>query len=137
MAIELSVAYEEGFHVEARRTADGCTVPMDATTRAGGSGKNFSPIELLGAAYTGCTLIVMDLEARRSGFKIAGAQVNASLDVVNPENPLIGVIEMTVVLPRQLSDEQLDILRSAAHNCPLHNSLHPEIKKTLRFEMPQ
>ncbi len=35
----------------------------------------------------------------------------------------------------EFAEEQLDVLRKGAHNCPIHNSLRPEVKTTLTFEV--
>jgi uncharacterized OsmC-like protein len=51
------------------------------------------------------------------------------------DKPLLTEINTTVVLPKKFAEEQLDVLRKGAHNCPIHNSLRPEVKTTLTFEV--
>ena len=78
----------------------------------------------------------MDLVARRNGFDIAGAEVRVSLDTNVRGGPVVTGIDATIALPKQYTDQQLDLLRRGEAYCPVHNVLRPEIRTSLTFEMP-
>ena len=76
----------------------------------------------------------MDISAKKADFDIAGANITVS-PVWAQDKLQLAEVNVAVVLPRQLSEKQLDILRKGAYSCPIHNSLLPEIKTTLTFEI--
>ena len=137
MSDELTITYEGAMHAEARKTDSEGTLIMNASPCCGGSGEGFGPIDVLAAAYGGCVVMAMDMTARKSGFDIAGARISVSLDVKKLDNIRVDAVRATVVLPREYTDEQLDILRKGEAACPVHNSLHPDAKKTLTFEVAE
>ncbi|MHC4635900.1 MAG: sigma-70 family RNA polymerase sigma factor [Planctomycetota bacterium] len=103
-------------------------------TCGGSSEANPSPKDMFAAGYASCVIMTMDMAAKKSGFDIAGARISVS-PVWSEKEPLLAEVNATILLPAQLSQEQLDILQKGAHNCPIHNSLRPEIKTTLTFEV--
>ncbi len=100
----------------------------------GGKAEALSPKDLFAASYGSCVIMVMDIVAKKAGFDIVGANITVS-PVWTQDGSQLAEVNTAVVLPRQLSEEQLDVLREGAHNCPIHNSLLPEIKTTLTFEV--
>ncbi len=136
MSNELSVTYEGSMRAVARIPDGESKVVMGASTCCGGTGTDFTPLDMLAASYAGCVIMSMDLVAGKNGFDIAGAEVKVSLDTDSCGGPAVGGIDVTIVLPKQYTDEQLDLLRKGEAYCPVHNALRPEIKTTLTFEMP-
>lgn len=78
-------------------------------------------------------IMAADIAARKGGFDIAGAKIIVSA-VWAEDKPLLTEINATVVLPEKFAEEQLDVLLKGAHMCPIHNSLRPEVKTSLKFE---
>ncbi|MHC4362258.1 MAG: OsmC family protein [Planctomycetota bacterium] len=113
---------------------DGSNLVINAPTSYSGCGDaSPSPKDLFAAGYASCVAMTMDIAAKRNGFNIAGAKIAVS-SVWAEDKPLLAEVNTAVILPNNLSEEQLDILRKGAHNCPIHNSLRPEVKTTLGFE---
>jgi len=98
-----------------------------------GETKALSPKDLFAAGYGSCVIISMDISAKKNGFDIAGAKINVS-PVWAKDKPILAEVNSTVVLPAPLTEVQLNALRKGAQNCPIHNSLRPEVKTTLAFE---
>ncbi len=47
----------------------------------------------------------------------------------------IGKIEVTFVMPdREYSDKQKTLIERAAHTCPVHLSLHPDVEQIFTFK---
>lgn len=135
MSDEITIAYEGTMHAEARMTSPDRHVNVDAPTTCGGSGESFSPKDLFAVSYGRCVIMSMDMSARKAGFDIAGAKINVSITMMKGGSPHIGAIDATVVLPRDLAEEQLDILRQGAELCPIHHVVRPEADQTLTFEV--
>ncbi len=96
--------------------------------------ESLSPKDLFAASYGSCVIMSIDISAKKAGFDIVGANITVS-PVWAKDKVQLAEVNASVVLPHKLSEEQLDILRKGAHNCPIHNSLLPEIKTTLTFEI--
>ena len=135
MSNKLSVRYEGSLHAVGRMTPPDCSVAMDAPAALGGSGESFCPVDLFGVAYGGCIAMTMDMAARRNGFDIAGAEVNVSVVSSRPGVPHVDGMEARVTLRQPLTEQQLDVLRKGAANCPVHQSLRPEVRTTLTFQV--
>ena len=136
MSNELSVTYEGSMRAVAGIPSGESKVVVGASTSCGGTGTDFTPLDLLATSYAGCVIMSMDLVAKKNGFDIAGAEVRVSLDTNSHGGPAIAGIYATIVLPKQYTDEQLHLLRKGEAYCPVHNALRPEIKTNLTFEMP-
>ncbi|MHC4620097.1 MAG: OsmC family protein [Planctomycetota bacterium] len=132
MSSEVTIRYEGAMCAEGE-FPHGNSVSIGAPAGCGGTGEGASPKDLFAAGYASCVVMAMDIAAKKNGFDIAGAKI-----VVSPvwarKEPILAEVNATVVLPRQYTDEQKSILRKGSHNCPIHNSLRPEVKTTLTFE---
>ncbi|MHC4642999.1 MAG: OsmC family protein [Planctomycetota bacterium] len=133
MLNEVTVTYEGALHAEAE-LPDGSSLAINAPGCYGGSGEGPSPKDLFAAGYASCVAMTMDMAGKRNGLNIAGARFVVSA-VWAEDKPLLTEINATVVLPEKFTEEQLDVLLKGAHMCPIHNSLRPEVKTRLTFEV--
>ena len=136
MSNEISITYEGSLRVVATLSNGEAKLVMGGATCCGGTGTDFTPLDLLASAYAGCVIMSMDLVARENGLDLTGAKAKVSLDTSHCGGPVIGGIDVTIVLTKQHTDEQLDLLQKGAAYCPVHNVLRPEIKTSLTLEMP-
>ena len=111
---------------------DSGEVATSAPVSCGGTGAGPSPKDLFLAGYASCVVMDMDVAAKKAGFSIAGAKIAVS-PVWAPNGAALEAIEAKLVLPRQYTDEQLDVLRKGECYCPIHNSLRPEVQTSLTF----
>ena len=120
-----------------RKLPADCTVTIDAPGTCTGEAdiENFSPIELFSVSYAGCVIMSMDLAARQNGFSVAGSKVKMSVAVIKETVPSIERIEARIVLPREYTEEQMDVLQQATHYCPIHSALRPELETSVVFEV--
>lgn len=96
----------------------------DEPTDKGGSGAGPSPQELLAASLVSCTAITMQLYAQRKGWNLDDLTVE--VDYVPAERGTPTQFEMTLGLPDDLTDEQVDKLKVIAAKCPIHRTLEGE-----------
>ncbi len=132
MLNEITVIYDGAMNAKFELPDSG-TQAIGAPTSCGGTGKGPSPKDLFVAGYASCVIMAMDIAAKKGGFDISGAKITVST-VWAKNEPMLEEINSMVFLPREFSDKQLDMLKRGSHNCPIHNSLRPEVKTTFAFE---
>ncbi|UCD49476.1 MAG: OsmC family protein [Phycisphaerales bacterium] len=136
MAKEITLNYE-GFLQANVKWSDGSSQVIGAPLSCGGSDDaNSSPKDLFAAGYASCVAMTMDMAGRKHGFDIAGARVIVS-PVWAEDKPVLAQLNTTVVLPGELAEDQLDVLRQGAHRCPIHNSLRETTETSLDFKVEQ
>jgi putative redox protein len=102
--------------------------PLDT----GGEDAAPSPQELLAASLASCTAITMEMYAQRKGWDIGGVEVEASYTPAERGCPTR--FGLTLRLPSDLSDEQVERLRVIAAKCPVHRTLEGEVMFDERVE---
>jgi putative redox protein len=114
--------------------------PSGATTTTvppkdnGGTGANFSPTDLVGAALASCALTTMALVAQREG--LAWGEARASVEKrMTPPPRRIGELVLVIDLPREVKPEQRARLEEAARTCPVARSLHPDVQVPIEFRI--
>jgi uncharacterized OsmC-like protein len=134
MATPITLKYES-FLRATIKLPDDSSLTIDAPATCGGCGEsNPSPKDLFAAGYGSCVIMAMDISAKKNGFDIAGASITVS-PVWAQDKIQLAEVNATVLLPVSLAKDQLETLRKGVHNCPIHNSLSPEVKTTLTFEV--
>ena len=136
MAKEITLKYEGSLRANVD-WSDGNNQAIGVPPSCGGCDTaNPSPKDLFAAGYGSCVAMAMDLAGKRNGFDIAGAKVIVS-PVWAEDVPVLAKLNTTLVLPRELAEDQLEVLRKGAHNCPIHNSLRAETETSLAFTVEQ
>jgi uncharacterized OsmC-like protein len=132
MPNEVTITYDKSFCAELK-LPDQTSLIIGAPCQ-GGKNEVLSPKDLFAAGYGSCVIMSMDISAKKAGFDITGAKITISPVWAKDKSQLVE-INATVVLPAQFTEVQLDVLRKGAQNCPIHNSLRPEVKTTLAFKV--
>jgi putative redox protein len=110
----------------------------DEPLEEGGDDSAPSPQELLAASLASCTAITMEMYAQRKGWDIGGVEVEASYTPAERGCPTR--FGLTLRLPSDLSDEQVERLRVIAAKCPVHRTLDGEVmfdERVQRVELAQ
>ena len=132
MTNQVTITYDKSFCAELKLPDQGSLI-IGAPCQ-GGNAEALSPKDLFAGSYGSCVIMVMDIVAKKNGLDIAGANITVAA-VWAQDGSQLSEVNTAVVLPDQLSEEQLDILQKGAHSCPIHSSLRPEIKTTLTLEI--
>lgn len=98
-----------------------------------GDGSTFSPTDLVGVAMGTCMLTIMGIAARRDGIDLAGAEVTIDKEMTAQPPRRIARLTCGFTVPANLTDDEITKLRRAAETCPVHRSLHPDVKVELDF----
>ena len=116
--------------------ADGHPLRADEPESYGGADSGPSPYELLSAALGSCTVMTLNMYARRKKLALERVRVDIRHDHVHAEDCLdctakegkIDRFDRLIRLEGDLSPEQRQRLLEIADRCPVHRTLHSEIK---------
>jgi len=104
----------------------------DAPIDNSGKGEGFSPTDTIATGLASCMLTVMGIKARDLGVNIIG--VTAEVTKTMASGPRrISHIKIVINLPFTVDDKIKTILNRTATTCPVYYSLHPDIKKDIKF----
>ena len=97
----------------------------DEPVDTGGEDSAPSPQELLAASLASCTAITIEMYAKRKGWDIGGVEVEAEYTPAERGCPTR--FGLTLRLPSDLTEEQVERLRVIAAKCPVHRTLDGEV----------
>jgi putative redox protein len=104
----------------------------DAPVDNQGRGEAFSPTDLLSASLGSCMLTIMGIQAKKHNINIDNTK--CSITKIMAQNPRrVGEIQIRFQFPEQYSEESRKMLENAALTCPVIESLHPDLVKTVDF----
>lgn len=132
MAITVHTRYLGDLRTEAKHLQSGNKITTDAPVDNQGRGEFFSPTDLLAASLGSCMLTIMGIASRTHGFNIDGTEVNITKVMgTAPRRVVEIIVELTFLSDYEPKVKK--ILEAAAHECPVANSLHPDLKQTVIF----
>ena len=105
----------------------------DAPTDNQGRGEAFSPTDLLATAFGACVLTIMGIAAKTHGFDIDGTEVETTKVMGTEPRRIVEFITTFKFPHNNYSAKHKKILELTAKECPVFNSLHPDIKKTVSY----
>lgn len=108
----------------------------DAPTDNQGRGEAFSPTDLLATAFGACVLTIMGIAAQTHGFNIDGTEVETTKVMGTEPRRIVELITTFKFPHNNYSAKHKKILELTAKECPVFNSLHPDIKKTVSYCFP-
>jgi uncharacterized OsmC-like protein len=110
----------------------GSEIFSDAPIDNNGKGEAFSPTDTVANGLASCMFTMMGIKARDMEVDLSGstAEVTKVMDV-DPRR--ISEIHITFNLDVLVDDKSKTILERTANTCPVHYSLHPDIKKVIVF----
>jgi putative redox protein len=133
VSVRIEVRYEGELHTFASHGPSSATLETDAPKDNEGKGERFSPTDLLATALGTCMLTVMGIFARRKGWEMKGARATVDKHMVADPVRRVGRLELRFEMPAGIPAEARKPLERAAHTCPVHQSLHPDVKVETSF----
>jgi putative redox protein len=131
--VQINIAYQGQLHCEAEHGPSGTKLATDAPKDNHGKGETFSPTDLVATALGACMLTVMGIVAQRHNIPLEGARASVGKEMATSPLRRIGRLTVEIHVPGELTPEQRKLLENAAHTCPVHKSLHPDIDIPVSF----
>jgi putative redox protein len=131
--VAIQFEYQGDLHCRAVHTPSGTELATDAPLDNQGRGESFSPTDLVATALGGCMLTVMGIMARTLNLDIAGTTATVEKEMTSAPPRRIASLAVKIHVPQSISPENRLKLERAAHTCPVHKSLHPDIQTPIEF----
>jgi len=127
-----TILYKNNLRTEATHTASGQVILTDAPIDNNGKGEAFSPTDLVATALASCMITIIAIAAEKNNIDVSKTSANVKKIMgVNPRT--ISDIVIEIKMSKKLSEKDRIRLEKAALACPVHKSLHPEMKKDITF----
>jgi putative redox protein len=101
---------------------------VDEPRDSGGDDEGPSPTRLTAAALAACTAITMEMYADRKGWELPDAEVEVEMEL---ERSVPRSFVVTLKLPKELSEDQQERLKTIAGKCPVHRALSHETEVSI------
>lgn len=131
---KMRVTYLGGLRTEMEHIQSGNKITTDAPLDNKGKGEFFSPTDLLASSLASCILTTMGISAESYGFNIEGTRIEIEkIMALHPRRVAEIIIDCYLPKGVKYSDQAKRVIESTIRTCPVSQSLHPDIIKTVRF----
>lgn len=110
----------------------GSEIISDAPIDNNGKGEAFSPTDTVANGLASCMFTVMGIRAREMDIDFSGSTAEVT-KVMAAEPRRISEIHVTFNMSIEADEKTKTILERTALTCPVHYSLHPDIKREIVF----
>lgn len=110
----------------------GSKIISDAPLDNNGKGEAFSPTDTVANGLASCMFTVMGIKARDMNLDFSGSIAEVT-KIMDTDPRRISEIHVNFEMNLKADDKTKTILERIAMNCPVHFSLHPDIKKVIVF----
>jgi len=132
---QMTAEYIGGLRSTGKHIKSGNTIVTDAPVDNNGKGEAYSPTDLVSAALCNCMMTIMGIVAERDQIPVVG--IKATIEKIMTTEPPRKIakikIDFTHPTPEVLTAKQAEVLKRAAHTCPVALCLHPEIVQEVTF----
>ncbi|RXR23256.1 OsmC family protein [Flavobacterium stagni] len=126
------VTYLGDLRTSSEHLQSGSVIISDAPTDNNGKGEAFSPTDTVANGLASCMFTVMGIKARDLGVDFTGSTAEVT-KIMGTEPRRITEIHVTFTMELEADEKTKTILERTAMTCPVHYSLHPDIKKEIVF----
>lgn len=131
--VKMTATYTGELHCELTHGPSGSRIETDAPKDNMGRGERFSPTDLVGAALVSCILTTMGIVAQRDNVLLTGATGEVEKEMQTTPTRKIAALRVVLHMPAALPPDYRRKLETAAHHCPVHKSLHPDVQAPIDF----
>ncbi len=129
----MKVIYLGNLRTECIHEESGAKLETDAPKDILGKGEAFSPTDLFAVSLGSCMMTLMAIHSRKLGVDLKGMTAEVEKEMYVSDKRRIGKLIVRIrspILPNPMVREKLE---KAALDCPVHLSLHPNIKVEVDF----
>jgi putative redox protein len=131
--VAIQLEYQGDLHCKAVHGPSATELSTDAPKDNQGRGESFSPTDLVATALGSCMLTIMGIQARTLAIDIAGTTATVEKEMTATPPRMIASLKVRIHVPQAVSAENRLKLERAAHTCPVHKSLHPDVQMPIEF----
>ena len=132
--VAIQLEYQGDLHCKAMHGPSKTELFTDAPLDNQGRGASFSPTDLVATALGTCMLTVMGIMARTLDIDITGTTAVVEKEMTTAQPRMIASLTVLIRVPHSVSPENKLKLERAAHTCPVHKSLHPDVHAPISFK---
>lgn len=129
--VRISIEYTGDLHCKAQHGPSGSVVETDAPVDNQGRGESFSPTDLVATGLGTCMATIMGIYAKRKGIPLEGLRIEIGKEMTQSPPRKISKLTAEIWLPAGVAKDPA--LEAAALTCPVYQSLHPEVEKSVVF----
>jgi len=133
MSVEINLVYEGELRCNATHEPSGVRVSTDAPVDNCGKGESFSPTDLVATALGACIMTILGIVADRHALDLSGTKVRVQKHMVADPVRRIGSLPVEIEMATVVRDDIKKRLENSATTCPVMQSLHPDIDKSISF----
>ncbi len=130
-----TVVYEGDLRTLNTHVYSSSQLETDAPTDNQGKGERFSPTDLLATSLANCMLTTMGIKVKGKDIDLTGLKIEVE-KIMKPDPRRVGGINLTYHVPPgllKISENEKQLLRQTAENCPVAKSLHPDIEVNINW----
>lgn len=131
--VSIQLEYQGDLHCKATHGPSGVELATDAPKDNQGRGESFSPTDLVATALGSCMLTIIGIAARTQNIDISGATASVEKEMTAAPPRRIECLTVRIRIPHAPSATDREKLERAAHTCPVHRSLHPDVQIPIEF----
>lgn len=131
--VKITTTYEGGLRCAAVHGPSGTTLLTDAPVDNHGKGESFSPTDLVATGLGACMMTIMGIVAQRHAIDLTGMRAETLKEMTVQAPRRIASLRTRLTIPLPADHPQRQLLEQAAHTCPVHKSLHPDIDAAIEF----
>ncbi len=130
---KIKATYENNLRTHCEHD-NGATLITDGPKQLQGLEEYFSPTDLFATSLATCMLTFLGIAAKKLNIDLSGT--TATVEKEMTQTPPRRIAKLTVIITSKFNPtiEQKTILETTATNCPVHLSLHPDIKQEITFK---
>ena len=126
------IVYKGDLRTESTHLQSGTVILTDAPTDNHGRGEAFSPTDMVANSLATCMFSIMGIKAKAMEVDLVDSIAEVT-KIMQAEPRMISEIIVSFEMNAVVDEKSKTILERAAMTCPVFLSLHPDIKKTVRF----
>ncbi len=134
--VKIEIQYEGDLRCRAIHEPSQTLLNTDAPVDNQGRGESFSPTDLVATALGTCILTTMAIMARTLGIELGPATCSVTKEMTPPPRR-IGRLVTNIHMSQSFDEETRTKLERAAHTCPVHRSLHPDVEAPVAIHWPE
>ena len=135
--VRITGEYQGDLHCTAVHGPSGQALTTDAPKDNQGRGEAFSPTDLTATSLAVCMATTMALVARKQGVELRGLRFEVTKEMSTDAPRRIVRLAVTLFMPVKRDVLPEGLMERTAADCPVAQSLHPDVQRPTTFVWPE